>query len=835
ETWGLLTAFIMVHSVWRLNHRAPRQAPPGLACDVFITTYDEPLEVIRRTTVGARAIRYPHRTWVLDDGKREEVRAMAEQLGVGYLRREGGEHAKAGNLNHALAHTDGEFVLQLDADHVPLPHILDRLLGFFADDPRLAFVQSPQDFYNTDAFTYDVNEAWRRIWEEQRLFFSVIQPGKDSANCAFFCGSCAVFRREALDEVGGFSTGTVTEDIETSLRLHAAGWRSAYYGESLAYGLAAGSATAFHVQHLRWGQGAMQVLRRHNPLTQRGLTLSQRISYFGSLTAYVGGVQKLIFYSAPLVFFLTGVLPIRAIDRDFLIRFLPFLLLSFITSDLVARGTANTWVSERYHMAKFWTYTRAVASFFWRRPLGFKVTPKGPNHVPFQTYAPHVALMSLTGVAVVWATLAHRFGWIDYGVTGWGSAAFRANALWAGLNFALAAAVVRLSLRVRQQRGDHRFRDHFPITLRVQPRVGPPRSVVGLAEDLNPAGMAFQSRERVEPGARLRITLPLTTGSVQVRGRVVRQQEVAGAAAPMYRAGVQFLNVPLSVRDAIELHCIQHAVPLERSQYSESFQLLSRSTDWTRNARSERRREVRLPAHVWLRRGEGGSVRRMALLADVSPSGARLVLDEPVAPGTRMRFRVPGTDIRGSGRAVFSHATETPIGVRFAIGLQRSSRKPQERAPEKKMPIAHAVKKTVPAILFSLALAAPATAQSLVLYGGTEIDTEELQLFMLGGSVLTSNQGLGFGVGLLGYHLTFPLDANTTETVNAIQPQVHIRYLTPTGSVQANLGYQFVEGADVVGVGAPTGAEDGVVTALQGNYWGTGTRSAEGIASYNWD
>src|SRR3954453_2516122 len=205
ETWGLLSGFIMVHSVWRIRHRQPLPAPPGLSVDVFITCYDEPLEVIRRTSIGARAIRYPHQTWILDDGKRDEVKALAEQLRVGYLRRETNEHAKAGNLNHALTHTSGDFILQLDADHVPLPHILDRLLGFFAEDPRLGFVQSPQDFYNTDGFTYDVSETGQRIWEEQRLFFGVIQPGKDRINGTFFCGCSAGFRGEARGSMGGFT------------------------------------------------------------------------------------------------------------------------------------------------------------------------------------------------------------------------------------------------------------------------------------------------------------------------------------------------------------------------------------------------------------------------------------------------------------------------------------------------------------------------------------------------------------------------------------------------------------------------------------------------------
>ena len=844
ETWGLLTAFIMVHSVWRLKHRTPVAPPPGLSVDVFITCFDEPLEVIRRTAVGARAIRYPHRTYLLDDGKREEVRAMAAQLGIGYLRREGNEHAKAGNMNHALAHTQGDFVLQLDADHVPLPHILERLLGFF-EDPKLAFVQAPQDFYNTDGFTYDVSEWYQRIWEEQRLFFSVIQPGKDSINGAFFCGSCAVFRREALQSIGGFGTHSITEDIETSLLLHAAGWRSAYYGESLAYGMAAGSATAFHIQHLRWGQGAMQVIRRFNPLTHPGLSLSQRVSYFGSLTAYVGGVQKLVFYCAPIVFFLTGALPIRAIDRDFLVRFVPFLLLSFVLSELVARGTANTWMSERFQMAKFWTYTRAVMSYFRRRPLRFTVTPKGPGHVPFRTYAPQVVLMVMTLLAISWATAAHRNGWVDYGVPGWTSTAFRANLLWASLNFILAASVVGLSLRVRQQRGDHRFRDQFPIAVRTRAAGGGKlRASMALTEDLNPMGMAFRMAERLPVGAEVRIRLPLTTGMVRVRGRVVHSVAAGDGGPSMYRTGVAFDGVPLRVRDAIELHCIQHAVPLERAQYSGTRDLLTRTREWTRNARRERREQVRLPARVWVRRAPGAPEepgRHMAYLAEISASGARLVMDEPVEPGSLVRFAVPGTRIRGVGRAVFSHATETPIGVRFAIGVRRSGAEPprQKPVPERKMAIPYVLKRAVSILFVPAALAAaaePAAAQlQAVVYGGAELDTEDLALFLLGASLHTTGLGPGVGVGVLGYNVTFPVDGNTTESVNGVQPQVELRYAFPTHSVQANVGYLFIEGKDVTPIGAPSGAEEGLVTALQANYWGSeGGRSGDAIASYNW-
>ena len=165
-------------------HSNAASAPRGRTVDVFITTYDEPLEVLRRTAMGARAIQYPHRTYVLDDGKRDEVMEMAKELGIGYIRRAGNANAKAGNLNFALSVTSGDFILQLDTDHVPLPHIVDRILGYF-NDPKVAFIQTPQDFYNTDSFTHVFNEEARTLWEENRIFYSLLQPGKDRVNASF--------------------------------------------------------------------------------------------------------------------------------------------------------------------------------------------------------------------------------------------------------------------------------------------------------------------------------------------------------------------------------------------------------------------------------------------------------------------------------------------------------------------------------------------------------------------------------------------------------------------------------------------------------------------------
>jgi cellulose synthase (UDP-forming) len=673
ETYMLLTTGLTVFTGWRLEHRTPRPAPQGLSVDVFITTYDEPLEVVRRTVIGAREIRYPHRTWVLDDGKRDELKAMAEELGVDYIRRPGNEHAKAGNLNHALSVTDGEFVLQLDADHVPLPHILDRLLGFF-DDTEVAFVQSPQDFYNVDSFTHDVNEKAARIWEEQRIFFSLIQPGKDHWNAAFFCGSCGVLRRSAFEEIGGFSTETITEDMETSLILHGRGWKSVYYGESLAYGLAPASAGAFHIQRLRWGQGSMQVLRKFNPLTYPGLTLPQRLCYLSSTISYLDGLLKLVLYLAPIVFFLTGVLPIRVDNVAFLTRFVPFLLLHFVMFELVFRGTGYLFIAERYNMAKFFTYILALSGFFARRRLSFNVTPKGPGDVPFRTYAPQLALAVLTAVSVVWATLAYRLGWMNYEVPGWSSLAFWFNFAWAVYNFGFAGYVVHLSLHMKQQRHDERFREMVPVRLRLDGAGAGSGELIGLTENLNPAGLALRMLQPLEAHAVVRVDLRLTTGTVHPRGRVVHVRELATAHGPVFTHGIEFEELSLVDRDRIELHCLHHAVPMRRLRYRESFDPFSHMAAWFRNGRAGRRQKVRLPARIALPGAAPGEVDEdFALLEDVGPRGLRLVGERAAAPGTIIRYDVPGLGLSGEGEVIFSRTLETPLGVRFVLGVSSAA------------------------------------------------------------------------------------------------------------------------------------------------------------------
>jgi cellulose synthase (UDP-forming) len=666
ETYGLVIAGFMTFTAWSLKQRTSPPAPAGTRVDVFVTTYDEPLTVIRKTALGARGITYPHNTYILDDGHRPEVEALAAELGIGYLRRNERTHAKAGNLNHALAHTNGEFILQLDADHYPLPNIIDRLLGFFAD-ARVAFVQSPQDFYNTDAFTYDVNERARRIWEDQQLFFRVLQPGKDRVGAAFFVGSCAILRRSALDEVGGFATGTITEDIETSLLLHSRGWKSVYLNETLAYGLAPASAMAFHIQHLRWGQGAMQALRKYRPLTMPGLTLAQRVAYLDSLTTYLGGFQRLILYLAPLVFFFTGAFPLRTSAATFAAVFLPYIVLQFLSFKMLARGHGSWLLADRYGMAKFFTHLLAITGFR-RRPLRFNVTPKGAADVPFRTYAPQLALVVLTIVAVAWAV------WVEYladpyEVPGWGASAFWVNLAFAIWNAAVAGWIVRMSIRMRQKRADHRFAEELPIFLRLRGHNGEQTRHLAVTQNLNPYGLALRCMQPLELDSTIDFELPLSTREVRVSGRIVHQHSTPTEYGPVHIYGVQFNGVDWHSRDAIELHCAQHAMPLGRQRYDESGASISAAFRRFSDDRRERRVRVGVAAHILA--GPKSQERELGIgvIEEVSGQGARVVTDHPIAPKTLIRLRVPNRAQDIDARVVFMHALETTLGTRFLLGL----------------------------------------------------------------------------------------------------------------------------------------------------------------------
>ena len=280
---------------------------------VLIPTYNEPPDVLLPTISAAVALKPKHETWVLDDGHRDEIRELAETLGARYLTRPSNEHAKAGNLNHALQHIDADIIGVLDADHVPTARFLTALLPYF-DDPTLAFVQSPQDFYNLESFEHQRRRNGE-VFNEEAVFYRVIAPAKNCWSAPFWCGTCAMIRVEALRSVGGVSTDSVTEDIHTTIRMYRRGWTGAYHNEVLARGLAPDDASGYLLQRNRWAIGAMQVLRRENPLSSSGLTIGQRLAFATTLFGWFDSWRTLTYILIPLAVVATGACPDRRPGR----------------------------------------------------------------------------------------------------------------------------------------------------------------------------------------------------------------------------------------------------------------------------------------------------------------------------------------------------------------------------------------------------------------------------------------------------------------------------------------------------------------------------------------
>ena len=261
--------------------------------DVFITTYGEPLEVIRRTVAAALAIRGKHLTWILDDGRSDAVRSLAAELGARYVRRLSSGGAKAGNVNHALSLSKGDYFAIFDADFVPRPEFLEETVPFFSDQ-NVAFVQTPQKYGNLH------NVISRGAGYMQSVFYRFIQPGRNRFNAAFCVGTNVIFRRTAIDEVGGIYTDSKSEDVWTSLMLHEAGWRTIYIPMVLAVGDAPDTVEAYTKQQLRWATGGFEILLQHNPLSRRRrLTLDQRLQYLVTASFYITGICPLLLLLVP--------------------------------------------------------------------------------------------------------------------------------------------------------------------------------------------------------------------------------------------------------------------------------------------------------------------------------------------------------------------------------------------------------------------------------------------------------------------------------------------------------------------------------------------------------
>ena len=372
--------------------------------DVFITTYGEDLATIRRTVSAALAMHGEHLTWVLDDGRSDEVRDLAEELGARYVRRLSPNGAKAGNLNHALSLTSGDYFVVLDADFVPRPAFLYETVPFFADRD-VAFVQTPQTYGNQH------NVISRGAGYMQAVFYRYVQPGRNRFNAAFCVGTNVIFRRAAIDDVGGIYADSKSEDVWTSLLLHERGWRTIYIPTTLAVGDTPETIEAYTKQQLRWATGGFEIMFTHNPLSpRRSLTLDQRLQYTVTATHYLTGIAPMLLLLVPPLHIYFGLSPIdlQISPATWVLYYGGFYLVQIA----VAFYTLGSFRWEVLMLAtvSFPIYVRALLNALLRREQRWHVTGStGRSESPFTFIMPQVlffAFLLLTSVVGAWRDTA---------------------------------------------------------------------------------------------------------------------------------------------------------------------------------------------------------------------------------------------------------------------------------------------------------------------------------------------------------------------------------------------------------------------------------------------
>ena len=441
--------------------------------DIYIPTYNEDVEIVRKTALGALAIDYPadkKRVYILDDGRAEKYRArremlrqMCEELGCTLLTRDNNEHAKAGNINTAFVRTEGDLVLILDCDHIPSRQFLQHTVGFFFD-PKVAFVQTPHWFYNPDPFERNLLTGGR-IPVGNELFYKVLQKGNDFWNAAFFCGSAAVIRKEYALQVGGIATETVTEDCHTAFRLHSLGYKSIYYDKIMVAGLAPEKFSSYVGQQVRWARGMAQILRIENPLInpKLNLTLAQRICYFSATSHFFYGFPRLMYAIAPTLFLLFGINPIQGLGLETLAYALPHILIALNANYITYKHVRFSFWNEVFEFVMAFQAGYVTLMALINPKLGsFNVTDKGLSVTKRSFDWESVRGLLVVGLLVVASIVAVPF-WLILRPED--SQAVLVNAMWCVFNLILLIAAITVAFEQPQLRVSHRLPRRLAATI----------------------------------------------------------------------------------------------------------------------------------------------------------------------------------------------------------------------------------------------------------------------------------------------------------------------------------------------------------------------------------
>jgi len=535
EFIGLIRLVLEARVGWTVPTSSRPEITEAISTDIVVTTFHEPEHIVRATLLGCRAVAYPHGTFLVDDAGRADMEALAREFGVTYLHRGTDAGARAGALNHALASSEAELVFVLDADQVPLPDALHATVGYFSDR-EVAVVQTPLEYLNRDSVLHSRNDRHERSVDNE-----VYGPARDHLGATVWNGSASVVRRTAMQSVGAVALDTTTGDLQTSVRLHSAGWDTRYHGEAIVQGLAPHNLALYLSQRSRWARGHIGILRTSdNPFIAPGLSIRQRVSYAHLLFSYVQPLADMTMFTVLVASLWTGQRLFTASFTALAVLFVPALALRSVAWVALSRGRLAFRESSARRMLNLEIHLKALfAGLLGRnrrfRPIRRTGVDEGGLDVIEQLRFLTVLTLLLEAVLGL-RMLDALIGWPLESMRGLGliaTCAAAAATLWLSLQ------VLGVFVRRRQ------FRSHYRVGVSIG---GYANGALVKLQNLTPAGVGFVSTTQLQPGSTVIVHMRLPDargGYTDLELRAIARNLLPNQFGTRFRVGCRFVGLTL--------------------------------------------------------------------------------------------------------------------------------------------------------------------------------------------------------------------------------------------------------------------------------------------------
>ncbi len=604
EIFGMFEAFVHYFNMHKIeNHEIPVVPPEEYPdIDVLIATYTEPPELLYKTVNGCVHMEYPDKNkvhiYICDDGNRSEMKELAQKMGVDYLNREDHKGAKAGNLNHAMSVTSSPLIATFDADMIPRREFLMVTAAYFVDQEiknreleekdriKIGFIQTPQSFYNPDLFQFNLFSE-STIPNEQDYFYKDVQVSRNKSNSVIYGGSNTLISREALNDVGGFYTKSITEDFATGMLIQGKGYKCLAINHVLASGLSPTDLKSLINQRVRWGRGCIQTGRKMHLIFNLKLKFKQKINYLASVWYWYASWKRLIYIMSPILFATFGVMVVKCTLMEVLIFWLPMYISSNISLKMMSRNIRTTKWTNLYETIIFpFMLIPTLLETFCISMKKFKVTKKERKQEERNwPYAiPHAILVVLSVIGIVncisWTFATGR---IDYIVI----------LFWLFLNLYNIVMSLFFILGRKTVRNAERQKVSIPCVVKTRFE-----EMEGVTEDISESGTSIYLNvpcdiEEDEP-----VTLTLDDGyyHAEVEGRVV---SVANRDGKRWRYAFKIVDLKDSRAEYCQLiYDREPSLPTNLDESQSSFEDLKKNvTKRMVNSEFHNRKKARIPVN----------------------------------------------------------------------------------------------------------------------------------------------------------------------------------------------------------------------------------------------